>query len=99
MIRDYINYLKDNPHGYWFKARWFGWGWVPVSWQGWTTILLYVGVIILPGALVANSIKSGERFLVLFLPLIIISTAILIWICYKKGEKPRWSWGNPERNN
>ncbi len=19
--------------------------------------------------------------------------AILIWICFKKGEKPRWQWG------
>ena len=31
MIKEYIAYLKDNPQGYWFKARLYGWGWVPVN--------------------------------------------------------------------
>ncbi len=95
--RKYIRYLKDNPHEYWFKARLYGWGWVPVTWQGWLVILVYLGIIITPGILVADDIKSGEQFLTLFLPLIIIFTVILIWICYKKGEKPHWSWGNPRK--
>ena len=29
MIKEYIAYLKDNPQGYWFKARLYGWGWAP----------------------------------------------------------------------
>jgi hypothetical protein len=38
---------------------------------------------------------SGSNFLVFALP-IILSTALLIFICYKKGEKPRWQWGPPK---
>ena len=33
MLRQYIQYLKDNPQGYWFRRKLFGWGWVPVKWQ------------------------------------------------------------------
>ena len=31
MLKQYIAYLKDNPQGYWFKAKLYGWGWVPVN--------------------------------------------------------------------
>lgn len=31
----------------------------------------------------------GTRFIVHF----VVLTAVLIWICYMKGESPRWQWG------
>jgi hypothetical protein len=34
MFKKYIEYLKDNPQGYWFKRKVWGWGWTPVTWQG-----------------------------------------------------------------
>src|SRR5262245_12007807 len=40
----YIRYLKDNPEQYWFKRRTYGWGWVPATWQGWLTLLIFLGV-------------------------------------------------------
>ncbi len=27
MIKKYLNYIKDNPEHYWFKAKIYGWGW------------------------------------------------------------------------
>ncbi len=96
MIKEYINYLKDNPQGYWFKAKLYGLGWAPARWQGWFVILAYVALI---SVLVLTREKdipgnpdSGSNFLVFALPIIIL-TAILIFICYKKGEKPHWQWG------
>ncbi len=96
MIKRYIDYLKDNPQGYWFKAKLYGWGWTPAKWQGWLTISLYIILIFMiainkeentPG----NS-DSGSNFLTFALPIIIL-TIILISIAYKKGEKPHWQWG------
>ncbi len=96
MINEYIKYLKDNPQGYWFKAKLYGWGWTPAKWQGWIVLLVYVGLLLtlvigrerdIPG----NS-DSGSNFLTLALPIILL-TIILVIICYKKGEKPRWRWG------
>ena len=96
MIKEYINYLKDNPQGYWFKAKLYCWGWVPVKWQGWAVLLIYVALL---ATLIVSREKdipgnpdSGSNFLTFALPIIVL-TAILIFICYKKGEKPRWQWG------
>lgn len=96
MIKEYIKYLKDNPHGYWFKAKLYGWGWVPVKWQGWLVILVYLALIL---ALVFTREKdipgnpdSGSNFLIFALPIIIL-TILLVIIAYMKGEKPRWQWG------
>lgn len=96
MIKEYINYLKDNPEGYWFKAKLYGWGWTPARWQGWLVIIIYVALILTIALNGEESIPgnpdSGTNFLVFALPIIIL-TALLIFICYKKGEKPRWQWG------
>jgi hypothetical protein len=96
MIKEYVNYLKDNPQGYWFKAKLYGWGWTPAKWQGWLVILGYVLVIL---ALVLMREKdiggnpdSGSNILTFALPIIVLTT-LIIFICYKKGEKPRWQWG------
>jgi hypothetical protein len=96
MIKEYLAYLRDNPKGYWFKAKLYGFGWTPVKWQGWIVILVYVGFVL---ALVINREKdvpgnpdSGSNFLTFALPIIVL-TALLIFICYKKGEKPCWQWG------
>jgi len=98
MIKEYINYLKDNPQGYWFKAKLYGWGWVPVKWQGWLVLLVYVGLILILTLTISRekdipeNLDSGSNVLVFALPIILL-TALLIFICYKKGEKPRWQWG------
>lgn len=46
MLQKYLSYLHDNPKGYWFKAKPFGWGWTPVTWQGWLVILVYIALIL-----------------------------------------------------
>lgn len=96
MIKEYIEYLKDNPQGYRFKAKLYGWGWIPAKWQGWLVIFIYIFLITILSITREDSIPgdpdSGSNFLVFGLPIILL-TALLIFICYKKGEKPRWQWG------
>lgn len=92
--------MKDNPQGYWFKAKLYGWGWVPVKWQGWCVILVYIGLIL---TLVISREKdipgnpdSGSNVLVFALPIIIL-TLLFVVVLYKKGEKPKWQWGPPKK--
>lgn len=99
MFTKYLNYVRDNPEGYWFKRKIWGWGWMPAAWQGWCTTLLYIALIML---LVFNREESipgnpdsGSNFLVLGLPVILL-TGAFIFIAYKKGEKPKWQWGLPD---
>ena len=45
-VKQYLEYVRDNPQGYWFKAKIYGWGWVPARWQGWLVIAVYVAALI-----------------------------------------------------
>lgn len=78
----------------WFRRKRYGWGWTPATWQGWVTILVYVISIFL---VVLNSrtetVDSGQ-IPVHFTLRIVSLTAILIAICYAKGEPPHWQWGD-----
>lgn len=96
MIKQYIAYLKDNPEGYWFKRKIYGWGWTPATWQGWLVMFFFLGLIAL------NAVKSGlgshsaSDTLLTFLPRTFILVLLLIAVCWKTGEKPRWQWGLPD---
>lgn len=89
MFKRYIAYLKDNPHGYWFKRRLYGWGWVPVTWQGWIVVLLYIALLLAFAFTIDEKSPPQEIMFTFILPLLLL-TGALIRICYKKGEKPRW---------
>ena len=99
MLKEYFAYLKDNPKGYWFKAKLYGWGWVPVKWQGWCVVLVYVllilGLVEMREDAIPGNPDSGSNFLTFALPTIIL-TILLMIVAYKKGEKPRWQWGLPK---
>ena len=97
MIKEYIQYLKDNPQGYWFKAKLYGWGWVPVKWQGWFVLAIFIILVLLNFFRIDSTSHSASDTLINFIPQTIILALILIAICYKKGEKPRWQWGPPEK--
>ncbi|MFA5745101.1 MAG: hypothetical protein WC887_02715 [Candidatus Paceibacterota bacterium] len=102
IIKKYIVYLRDNPQGYWFKRKLYGWGWVPVRWQGWAVVAFFMLLVISDGVTMAESAKGGdptETQLLWFFAQIIIAVAALIIICYWKGEKPRWQWGIPKEDN
>ncbi|HVA13413.1 MAG TPA: hypothetical protein VNF99_09200 [Stellaceae bacterium] len=79
----------------WFRAKTYGWGWTPATWEGWAVMLAY---IVLVGGWVAYLAHwrvpvdiIGFAF-ALGLPIFAL-TLILLVICRLKGERPRWRWG------
>lgn len=95
-LKQYVAYVKDNPEGYWFKRKLFGWGWVPARPQGWLVILLYLFVMLSFASSVTPHSSDREVLLMVVLPFLLLTTT-LIRICYKKGERPKWMWGMPEK--
>ncbi|MDO8495728.1 MAG: hypothetical protein Q7S32_04450 [bacterium] len=77
----------------WFKAKRYGWGWYPVTWQGWLILVVYVFILINIFREIDSASHSVSDTLINFLPQTVIVTAILILICYMTGEKLRWRWG------
>ena len=96
MIKEYIAYIKDNPEGYWFKARLYGWGWVPARREGWIVLLVYIIALVLLALTIDENSSTREVMFMLVLPFVLL-TAALIRICYKKGERPKWQWGPPDK--
>lgn len=94
VFKKYLAYLKDNPEGYWFKRKLYGWGWVPVTLQGWMVVGLYIILVILSVLTLNEDSALPEVAFTFLLPLALLTFA-LIRICYKKGEPPRWQWGIP----
>jgi hypothetical protein len=84
----------EQPEKYWFKAKTYGWGWgLPSSWQGWVVLLLYIIFNIKFFRSIDHVSHSGSDTLMNFFLPFILSTVILMIICYLKGEKLGWRWG------
>ncbi|MBL8030598.1 MAG: hypothetical protein JNN11_05120 [Candidatus Doudnabacteria bacterium] len=96
MQNKYIDYYKNNPEGYWFKRKLYGYGWVPVRWQGWVTISVWLLLVIVFSLTLDESSPPREVVFTFVMPMVFL-TGLLIRICYKKGEKPRWQWGLNEK--
>ena len=97
MFEQLKKYLTDNPQGYWFKRKLYGWGWIPVTWQGWLVIAAFVVYL----CWLAFSLKEhpGQSDVAQFIVEVIVGVVVLIFICYKKGESPKWQWGIPKEKN
>lgn len=87
-IKRYIDYYEDNPQGYWFKRKLYGWGWVPVRWQGWLVVAIGIIIFVL-GTYVGELDDAPGAALIGLLVMI----AIFLFFGYWKGEKPCWKWG------
>ncbi len=91
MLRRLIAHYRHNPQGYWFKRAPFGWGWVPVTWQGLLVTLSSV-------ALIAGGIYVGETDDAPGAALlgIVLGALLTYWFGTRKGEKACFQWGLPD---
>ena len=76
----------------WFKMKRYGYGWQPASKEGWLVLLAYVLSIVFAYNLYMQFVVTPTTTYG-FITLVVLLTLLLIWICYKTGEKPRWRWG------
>jgi len=88
----YVDYVKNNPKGYWFKRKLYGWGWTPVTWQGWALTVCYLVLVVAAALTLDENASINDVSFTFALPLILLTIAFLT-ITYKKGQKPRWQWG------
>jgi uncharacterized membrane protein YeaQ/YmgE (transglycosylase-associated protein family) len=75
--------------GYWFRAKRYGWGWTPCTWQGWAILGAFVAL------LVANRLAFPPQTAFLaFIAGVLGLTVLLVVVCWMKGEPPLWRWGD-----
>jgi hypothetical protein len=80
----------------WFRAKQYGWGWYPVTWQGWSVLVLYIVALFAATYCIDAGVVSTPRSVLSFGIIITVLTVFLIIICYATGETPKWRWGNTE---
>lgn len=72
----------------WFKRKTYGYGWTPATWQGWAVIIIWLILFYFAVTKIDSEIVKLVSILIL--------TGILIFVSYKKGEKPKWQWGKKD---
>jgi hypothetical protein len=79
----------NSSTDYWFPAKRYGWGWgLPQRAQGWVVLAVYAVAL---GALVW--LLPPTRNELGFVASVLVLTAVLVLVCWLKGEPPRWRWG------
>jgi hypothetical protein len=87
------NYEPEKPKQIWFKAKEYGYGWYPATWQGWATIAAYLIFNFSNYFLIKSQTKSEGDLLVNFVFDMLLSTLLLVLVAMSKGEKASWRWG------
>jgi len=80
----------------WFKARSYGWGWTPVSWEGWAATAVSLLLIGLGVAVFILRMRSGADIRVTLIGFLLWNFAVagaLMAVAAVTGESPRWRWG------
>lgn len=87
----------------WFKAKEYGYGWAPQTFEGWVATIIYfilIAFITIIFVMRLNDPLFNQWVSVgIYLTLTGIITTILVVIAYKTGEKPSWRWGKKKKNN
>ena len=77
----------------WFRRKTYGWGWTPITWEGWFVTLL---VIVIPIAirltLKALEFERTTQYFYAWASVPILLMGLTL-ICFRYGEKPKWQWG------
>lgn len=82
---------------YWFKAKNYGWGWYPASWQGWTVLVVFAGILIYRAVKVEAMFDTTTSVVWRYMFESFLIIIPLLVICYLTGEKPEWRWGKKKK--
>jgi hypothetical protein len=61
---------------------------LPCAWQGWLVLAAYVGLMV-AGAWAFPPRTALSPYLLY----VLVLSALLVGVCWRKGEPPRWRWG------
>lgn len=82
--------FKKRP---WFRAKRFGWGWYPATWEGWAIMIAWLAIVLFIVSHTVYLLEKTPTFIYSYTIEMVLLIAPLIFVCYLTGEKPYWSWG------
>ena len=85
----------DQKPDLWFKRKTYGWGWTPANAKGWAVTVGCIVLTMLPLWVITDWVVAHVG---LYMVCTFFVASLSILICYWKGEKPEWTWGNKNRS-
>lgn len=85
---------KKGDRPLWFKAKRYGWGWTPYTWQGWLVTIMFVLAVAITAYLYRLLPLTEAEFAAVYIPTVVAHALVLIGVCAYTGETPRWRWGD-----
>jgi hypothetical protein len=85
--------MKTNRN-YWMKRRRYGWGWTPITWQGWLFTILQTVILLTAASQIPR--KPAEPSTAQLVKLIVTLLCVgisLVLVGIRTGPKPHWRWG------
>lgn len=96
-----MNLMYNQTMKYWYKRRRYGWGWAPVTWQGWSVVVACLGAIIVAAMVLLgdepHNTWTADSWT--FLGVAAIILCILLASGYARGPRPKWRWGTSPSDN
>lgn len=80
----------------WFKARGYGWGWTPVTVEGWIVVAAFLVLVLAGVAVLLWKLRAGAdpgRAALVFALWIAVLSAVLTGVAWATGGPPHWRWG------
>lgn len=81
---------------YWFKPKRYGYGFYPISWQGWIATFGLLMLVLVSGSINNLFIEPGpdkSQTLRFILDIIVLSTLATLLFEKKMQEPLKWRWG------
>jgi len=92
--------MKDKQK-LWFKRRRYGYGWIPVTWEGAVTVISFIITIVFSSIVLLKDVERNtyQSEVGVFFIVLMLLIGIHLGITYKKGPSPKWRWGSKPTDN
>lgn len=77
----------------WFGQKRYGWGWTPVTWQGWLVVIVFTSAFTLVSLPLKSAVYPLRYVTIIYLPSLVILFGFLFIFFTLTGERPTWRWG------
>lgn len=86
--------MANSLKKFWFKRRRYGYGWTPVTWQGWATIGIYLFALLGYAFTMDEASPEGTlEDIYMYLGVVFGMTVCFIIVTAIKSPRPKWRWG------
>lgn len=86
--------MNDDHKKYLIKRRRYGYGWIPVTWQGWLFLILQAGIVITAATFLPHKpAQPTTAELVQFFIIFGLAVANLVLVSVQMSPTPKWRWG------